>query len=195
MQCTVNGCIPSGVSQCQDYKDLNACDRDAANVWKNKPSYVVLSTCSETKYEQRCKWTPKSEADRRNPATPVPAGQNGICEYGVRQLLSSNSPSGAGGSEIASCLYSYVPQDECGEDNYQTVTIVATKAGDFDELSCNDPESNCKGGVQRIPCGQPAVELPFFDIIQFFGALVSIALLYMIMFHSRTFRRFFVRGR
>ncbi len=194
MQCTDDGCIITGINQCQDYVSQDACNKDAANIWNNKPSYVVLSTCSQAKYEQRCKWTSRAEAESRPSPTPVPAGKDGICEYGVRQLSSSSS-SGAWGSEIASCLYTYAPQDACGEDNYQTVTIFATRAGDFNQLSCNDPLNNCEGGVQRIPCGQPAVELPFFGALQFIGALISIAIVYFIMFHFRVIRRVLTRRR
>jgi hypothetical protein len=192
MQCTNEGCLNTRITQCQDYTNDNDCSKDWANVWRNKPPYVDTSVCSETKYEQRCKWTPESDAKRRSPATPVPAGQNGICEYGVRQL-SQDAPSGSWGTEKAACLYTYVPQEACGEDNYQTVTIVATQTGNFNQLSCSEPVNNCKGRIERVPCGQPAVELPFFGASQFLGALVSIALLYVVMFQFRSIRRFFVR--
>ncbi len=188
MMCTDNGCVETGISQCQSYTTKDPCNNDAANIWRNKPAYVVLSKCSETKYEQRCRWLSASEAQSRTTETPIPQGQNGICEYGVRQLPSS-SPSGLWGSEITACLYTSVPQEQC-QDNYQTVTIYATYEGqNQDELSCTDPQTNCKGGEQRIPCGQPAVELPFFGWAQFMGALIGIALVYALMFHRHALRR------
>ena len=174
MQCTDRGCIPSGISQCQDYtpKGKDACEKDAANVWQNKPSYVVESQCSDTTYKRSCAWV------------------NNRCEYSIKQISTS---AGNNGNEIAQCSYYYdTTNTEC-IDNYQTVNVIATP--DKLDTICSDPLNNCQGGVQRIPCGQPAVEFPFFGPLQFIGALISISVLYFIMFHIHSIRKFLIRWR
>ncbi len=176
MQCTERGCIPSSISQCQDYtpRGKDACEKDVANVWQNKPSYVVESQCQDTTYKRSCAWV------------------NNRCEYSIKQI--STAAGSNNGKEIAQCSYYYDATNVECIDNYQTVTVIATP-NKVNTLNCFEPEDNCEGGVQRIPCGQPAVELPFFGALQFIGALISIAILYFIMFHFRVIQRFFMRER
>ena len=173
MQCTDSGCIVTGISQCQDYGNQDACNKDVANIWQNKPSYVISSQCQDTIYKKSCAWV------------------NNRCEYSIKQISTS---AGNNGNEIAQCSYYYDATSTTCVDNYQTVNVIATP-DKVNTLNCLEPEDNCNGGIQRIPCGQPSVELPFFGGLQFIGALISIAIVYFIMFHFHVIRRVLTRWR
>lgn len=167
--CTDLGCVTTGISQCQDYKNSDDCKQDRARLWKNKPSYVTTANCIDTTVQDACVWA------------------NNRCELGTIQQSES-------GKQIAQCSFYYDSTGSTCVDNWMDVEVIATPSG-LDNPNCQAAKKECKNGVGRSPCGQPSVELPFFGMAQFWISLVSIGILYVIMFHFHTLQKLISRKR
>lgn len=210
MQCTSQGCIPVGITQCQDYAVKVDCEKDAANLWRNKPAFVVEGPCGKTEDKKACawmslaayqsssEWGKMSEEAKKNTEKKANAQGGNLCGISVKQLTKVIIDGTTVNSEIGQCVYYYDDSAQCGADNYKTVTVLEVKDGKaltedniIKQYECQTPVKNCKGGQQPIPCGQPVFQLPFFGAWQALGAVVVIAILYTVMFHSSTVRRWF----
>ena len=203
MKCTLQGCIPVGIIQCQDYSLAGECNADPANLWRNKPGFVNPERCKETNYLKACEWVNKKTLEENKAEWDSLSSklqnqitkQEGLCKYVVKQNSSTEISATKAGTIIAQCLYLYDDQGECEADNYRPVNVIATKDR-FDKVSgydCQIAEKKCIGGPQRIPCGQPAFQLPFFGALQAAGAVAAIVMLYLVMFHSKAMRKWIVK--
>ena len=155
------GCVASGnvslLVQCSGYVNQTECSNDPLKVSGNSPLYNIYG----------CGTTVNANSTLCSCSWDFPTNN---CGFG-RTVRSSVEPT----TVLSECIY----QSTIGECSagYQIVDITARLISGSD--------SACVDGQQTVPCLRSAIQLPFFNMIQFAIAALTIAMLYFVILRKK----------
>src|SRR3989338_7776125 len=145
-------------TQCSSYINQTNCENDPSKLAKLDPVYNILG-CGTT-------------IDGNNTVCSCNwYYPTNTCEFGTI-TRSSIDPENI----LSRCAYGST-LGECSE-GYQNVNITV--------LSSTGPNPNCESKNVRTPCLRSTIQLPFFGAMQLMLSATAIALLYLIMFRTKS---------